>query len=69
MRIGGEARGGGPNLETVSTPWLASGDRHLGSSSDTDDVLFVMLQSYPSSPLTRSQYDASRYLPNGYQAP
>jgi hypothetical protein len=28
----------------VSTPWLASGDRHLGSSSDTDDALFVRLR-------------------------
>src|SRR6266487_4119968 len=32
--------GGGPILETgFKKPWLASGDRHLGSSSDTDDVL------------------------------
>jgi hypothetical protein len=29
-------RGGGPILETgVLAPWPASGDRHLGSSSDT----------------------------------
>ena len=38
-------RGGGPILETgVSTPLPASGDRHLGLSSDTDDVLFVRLR-------------------------
>jgi hypothetical protein len=28
----------------VSTPCPTSGDRHLGSSSETDDVLFVRLR-------------------------
>src|SRR5712664_4114614 len=36
--------GGGPFSKPVSKPWLASGDRHLGSSSDTDDVLLVSLR-------------------------
>src|SRR3981189_727336 len=36
--------GGGPLLEPVSKPWLSSGGRHLGSSSDTDDVLLVSLR-------------------------
>src|SRR5580700_12045550 len=45
MRIGGEASGAaGPISKPVSTPWPASGDRHLGSSSDTDDILFIMLR-------------------------
>src|SRR6478672_10528452 len=33
----------GPFSKTVSTPWPASGDRHLGSSAGTDDMLFVSL--------------------------
>src|SRR6266478_5363520 len=33
-----------PFSKPVSKPWLASGDRHLGSSSDTDDVLLVSLR-------------------------
>src|SRR3954470_519038 len=37
-------RGGGPILENGVKPWPASGDRHLGSSSETDDILFVRLQ-------------------------
>src|SRR3954449_4436878 len=36
-------RGGGPILRNGATPWSASGDRHLGSSSETDDILFVSL--------------------------
>src|ERR1700730_10412355 len=43
MRIGGEAAAD-PFSKPVSKPWLASGDRHLGSSSDTDDVLLVSLR-------------------------
>src|SRR5215470_6801799 len=34
-----------PFSKPVSKPWLASGDRHLGSSSDTDDVLLVSPES------------------------
>ena len=34
-------RGGGPNLETGVNTMACFGYRHLGSSSDTDDVLFV----------------------------
>jgi hypothetical protein len=56
-----------------SFSWLASGDRHhLGSSSDTDDVLLVSLRELvfsKSSPSRRSQYDASRNLASGYQTP
>src|SRR5829696_6451018 len=44
MRIGGKAPGGGPMLRNGATPWPVSGDRHLGSSAETDDVLFVRLQ-------------------------
>src|SRR3984893_12020216 len=45
MRIGGEApRRRTPFSKPVSKPWLASGDRHLGSSSDTDDFLLVSLR-------------------------
>jgi len=34
-------RGGGPILETGVKPWPVSGDRPLGSSAETDDILFV----------------------------
>src|SRR5215212_7118563 len=34
-------RGGGPILRNGATPWSVSGDRHLGSSSETDDILFA----------------------------
>src|SRR6267143_2347471 len=45
MRIGGEApRRRTPFSKPVSKPWPASGDRHLGSSSNTDDVLLVSLR-------------------------
>src|SRR4051812_5198538 len=37
-------RGGGPILETGVKPWPPSGDRHLGSSAETDDILFARLQ-------------------------
>src|SRR4029453_16624218 len=37
-------RGGGPILENGVKPWPASGDRHLGSSSETDDILFARLR-------------------------
>src|SRR4051794_24125990 len=37
-------RGGGPILENGVKPWPASGDRHLGSSSETDDGLFARLR-------------------------
>src|SRR3954463_6875207 len=48
-------RGGGPILENGVKPWPASGDRHLGSSSETDDVLFVRVRELvmsASSPVT-----------------
>src|SRR3954465_5843232 len=38
-------RGGGPILRNGATPWSASGDRHLGSSSETDDILFVRVRA------------------------
>src|SRR4051812_11445455 len=34
-------RGGGPILENGVKPWPPSGGRHLGSSSETDDILFA----------------------------
>ena len=37
-------RGGGPILRNGATPWSVSGDRHLGSSAQTDDILFARLQ-------------------------
>src|SRR4051794_3032114 len=37
-------RGGGPILENGVKPWPVSGGRHLGSSAETDDVLFVRLR-------------------------
>ena len=60
-------RGGGPILETgVLAPWLASGDRPLGSSSDTDDILFVRLRELVLSGSRRPQYNASRNLASGH---
>jgi hypothetical protein len=44
MRIGGEAPGGGPILQDGVKPWPASGDRHLGSSAETNAILFARLQ-------------------------
>jgi hypothetical protein len=64
--------GGGPILETGFKTMACLGDRHLGSSSDTDDVLLVSLRELgfsKSSPSRRSQYDASRNLASGYQTP
>src|SRR3954447_14326698 len=58
-------RGGGPILENGVKPWPVSGDRPLGSSSETDDILFVRLRGLcPVCVLLsrRSQDDASRYL-------
>jgi hypothetical protein len=46
-------RGGGPILRTGATPWSASGDRHLGSSAETDDVLFVRLPELVLSAFSR----------------
>src|SRR4051812_46364030 len=43
----------GPFSGTVSTPWSASGDRHLGSSSETDDILFVRVRELVLSALSR----------------
>jgi hypothetical protein len=37
-------RGGGPILRNGATPWSVSGDRQLGLSAETADVLFVRLQ-------------------------
>src|SRR4051812_7883533 len=46
-------RGGGPILRNGATPCDPSGDRHLGSSSETDDVLFVRLRELVLSALSR----------------
>src|SRR3954452_13334687 len=46
-------RGGGPNLENGVKPWSASGDRHLGSSSETGDILFTRLQELVLSAFAR----------------
>src|SRR4051795_3115511 len=46
-------RGGGPILRNGATPWSGSGDRHLGSSAETDDVLFVRLPELVLSAFSR----------------
>src|SRR3954467_14433978 len=46
-------RGGGPILENGVKPWPASGDRHLGSSAETDDILFVRLRELVLSAFAR----------------
>src|SRR3954466_3857333 len=46
-------RGGGPILENGVKPWPASGDHHLGSSSETDDILFVRLRELVLSAFAR----------------
>src|SRR5258705_13840796 len=62
--------GGGPFSKPVSKPWLASGARHLGSSSDTDDVLLVSLRElvFLSPLLTplaiRRQPEPRQWLPD-----
>jgi hypothetical protein len=53
MRIGGEAPGGGPILRHGVKPWPVSGDRHLGSSLETDDILFARLQELVLSAYSR----------------
>src|SRR3954452_9128825 len=56
-------RGGGPILENGVKPWPPSGGRHLGSSSETGDVLFARLRGLVCVLLSRrSQNDASRHL-------
>src|ERR1700692_4913599 len=58
-----------PFSKPVSKPWLASGDRHLGSSSDTDDVLLVslrelVLSKFLLTPLAiRRQPEPRQWLP------
>ena len=37
-------RGGGPILQYGVKPWPVSGDRHLGSSAETNAILFARLQ-------------------------
>ena len=46
-------RGGGPILENGVKPWPASGGRHLGSSSETGDILFTRLQELVLSAFAR----------------
>jgi hypothetical protein len=46
-------RGGGPILRNGATPWSASGDRHLGSSAETGDILFTRLQELVLSAFAR----------------
>src|SRR3954463_3323983 len=53
-------RGGGPILRNGATPWSASGDRHLGSSSETNDILFARLQELPELVLPASSRHAAR---------
>jgi len=67
-------RGGGPILETgVSAPWPASGDRHLGSSSDTDHVLFVrlrklvLLSAYLTPPAIQRQSEPRQWSPGAIE--
>src|SRR3982751_3547758 len=58
-------RGGGPILENGVKPWPASGDRHLGSSSETDDGLFAGFRALvlPASSL-RPRPPFARVLPS-----
>src|SRR3954462_2927887 len=46
-------RGGGPILRNGATPWSASGGRHLGSSSETGDVLFARFRELVLSAFSR----------------
>jgi len=46
-------RGGGPILENGVKPWPASGGRHLGSSSETGDVLFARFRELVLSAFAR----------------
>ena len=46
-------RGGGPILENGVKPWPSSGDRHLGSSAETDDILFARLRELVLSVFSR----------------
>jgi hypothetical protein len=46
-------RGGGPILENGVKPWPPSGDRHLGSSSETGDVPFARLRELALSAFSR----------------
>src|SRR4051812_48518085 len=50
----------GPFSGTVSTPWSASGDRHLGSSLETNDILFARLQELPELVLSALSRHAAR---------
>src|SRR3954470_5489137 len=59
-------RGGGPILRNGATPWLASGDRHLGSSLETNDILFARLQELPELVLSAlSRHAARKTTPAG----
>src|SRR3954465_11721732 len=46
-------RGGGPILENGVKPWPASGGRHLGSSSETGNVLFARFRELVLSAFAR----------------
>src|SRR3954470_19357125 len=46
-------RGGGPILENGVKPWPASGGRHLGSSAETDDILFAGFRALVLSAFAR----------------
>ena len=46
-------RGGGPILENGVKPWPPSGDRQLGSSSETGDVLFARFRALVLSAFAR----------------
>jgi hypothetical protein len=46
-------RGGGPILENGVKPWPPSGGRHLGSSSETGDVLFARFRELVLSAFAR----------------
>src|SRR3954471_6412938 len=56
-------RGGGPILENGVKPWPASGDRQLGSSSETDAILFARLRELVLS--ARSCHAARKTTPAG----
>src|SRR3954451_23864943 len=59
-------RGGGSILRNGATPWSASGDRHLGSSLETNDILFARLQELPELVLSAlSRHAARKTTPAG----
>src|SRR3954447_4814911 len=57
---------GRTSSRALDTPWSASGDRHLGSSLETNDILFARLQELPELVLSAlSRHAARKTTPAG----